>query len=364
MGPSGEVGGDRGRAPTGPDGAADGEDPRHRRRRRLLVGLGCGLPSLAGTAVVVVVVASLASLSLSLEGCEVRPGDIDLGANAGKGRRSVDLPIEVGPRTDLVDGQAVFVRSDAFPPHRVVAVGVCLREAEEPLDPGAPRPDRGVLPAPLNGLDACDTDTGARFATDARGVLAAAIPVPRVITVQGTAHDCASSPERCLVVAGLSTDFDQSGAEPVSFAPPTTPADLTPGRPRPRTLALPATATTPTTGSPGTEVTVTVTGLVPGEPVLVATCTADFLGSDPWDVCQTDATSAAFAAIALGSVADVPDRADAAGRITATAPIPAHIQPAFSGPSLPCGPDDPCGIVVASAADTTRSAYVPVTVVR
>lgn len=277
------------------------------------------------------------------------------------------LPVEVAPRTGLTDGQVVFVTSDAFAAETRVSVGLCLREALEPLDPGGRGPGT-VGPSPITGLDACDTDSGARFATDAEGHLAVALPIRRVITVDGVAYDCAEAPDRCLVVAAAARDFDLSGGQAITFAPGLGPADLTPSDSRPKTFTFPISSDPAPIGPAGTMVTVTARGFVPGEPVILATCTPEVLTRSVPEVCEPDDVDSAISA-ALGNLGAVPDHADDTGTVIAQVPLPATLTPYGSGliattggPALDCSVPETCGIAVAAAADFARSAFLPVTI--
>jgi hypothetical protein len=329
--------------PWPPDPADVARERVGRRRRAVAVISGVlGSITLAGVLGLVAVLALLSWAASSFEGCEI---DTDFStAVPGNGTESERVPVSVTPATGLVEDQVVYVTSDAFDALSAVGVAVCLVEAD----------------VDAKGAEACDLDGGTRFATDADGHLAAAITMPRVITVRGTAHDCAEGPERCIVVAASARDFDRSGGQPVTFAPVTTPPDLTPAGPRPKSDLLPITATPAGPAAAETEITVTATGFVPGEPILVAPCTVDFPVADAWDVCEPVDSTAAFAA-ALGTLDMVADHADAAGSFTTTVTVPASVRP-YSGTAVTCDADGSCGIAIAAAADFKRSAFLPLEV--
>lgn len=296
----------------------------------------------AGGVVAVLVTFVLVS-SLSLGSCEFDYGP-------GKGTDSERLAVDVAPRTGLTDGATVRVTSRAFTAQSIVGLAVCLRAAD----------------TEQQGVDACDTVAGSRVAVPPDGRLDAAFVVPRVVTVGGTAHDCAAAP--CLVVAADANDFDRSGGEEIRFAEDLPPADLTPRRERGRTDLLPITADPPGPVPAGATLSVTATGLVPGEPVLVGLCTEDFLRLDPWEACTTDDTSAALTAILGRDVVGIDDRADADGSFTTEVAITRSVTPfvGVSGrqPTAAACTAAPgrCAVVIAAAADTKRSAYLPVTV--
>ncbi len=296
--------------------------------------------------------------TITWEGCEYDPSgleDIDIDIGPGKGTKSQRLPVTIEPRRGLTDGQPVFVASTAFPPETVVGVAVCLREAD----------------VKAKGVDACDTSSGARFATDPDGALAVAFPVPRVITVGERRYDCAAEADRCLVVAASAADYDASGGQAVTFAPDFRPVDLTPIAPTDLTPAEPKTQLLPGTVSPsdpvaaGSRVLVTASGFLPGEPLLVATCTSDFLNKDAWEACGSDRADIAFGAL-LGDVSKVPDHADADGTFTTTVEVPQEIEP-YLPRRVPSSTDCAvrawrCGVVIAAAADFSRSAFLPLMV--
>jgi hypothetical protein len=286
--------------------------------------------------------------SLSFEGCDLGIGDV----GPGTGSDSQELAVDVEPADGLTDGATVFVTSGAFRGNGIIGVAVCLEEAltEEV------------------GVDACDTDAGQRFATTAEGDLAAVVSVPRVITVDGEPHDCAERAGRCLVVAADSQDFDLSGGVPVTFAAGLGPADLVPGGDRPRSVLLPGSITPDGPVAAGTTVTAEASGFMPGEPVLVGRCTAAFLHREIWEACAPadgDIT-AAVSAIMGRSVDQVELHADADGAVRVEVEATADVAPGISGDEgsgADCtGEPGACGIVIAAAADTQRSAYLALTV--
>lgn len=271
--------------------------------------------------------------------------DFDAG-DPGGGTRSERLAVEVRPRTGLDDGATVFVSSEAFEARSVVGVAVCLDEADT---------ERG-------GVEACDEAHGTRFAVDRRGRLSAAIAISRVITVGGRAHDCATT--RCLVVAADANDYDVSGGRPITFASGLPAADLTPqGAPR-RIGRLPAMVRPPGPVEVGATVTVTASGLVPGEPVLVALCTDDLPRVEPQEACKPLDIDAAMTAIFGRSVRGIEERADSDGRYRAEVEVPRRVRP-FTGDLVRCASaPGRCGVVVAAAADVRRSSFSPMTLAR
>ncbi len=313
--------------------------------RSRLVGIVTGIAGvgLGGILALALVVALLAT---SVEGCSFDLSglsDIDLGP--GPGRDSEQLPVAVEPAEGLTDGATVFVTSEAFDPYAIVSIGLCLEEAA----------------TERKGAEACDTDAGQRFAVAADGTLTAVVAVPRVITVGGEAHDCAAAPKRCLLVAADANDYDRSGGEPLAFAPGLPPVELVPGSTRrASTVLLPVTLAPSGPTAAGTEITATVTGLMPGEPVIAGFCTGAFLqvGLTACDPIGGDAIAAVFSR----SVEQVHQRADGAGSIAYAATAPAVIEP-FTGDPVDCTTaPGRCVLVVGAAADPQRSAYVPLTV--
>jgi hypothetical protein len=315
---------------------------------------GCltgGVVGIVGFALAAVI--AVGAAMTGLDGCELDLGDI---GDPGAGTDSQRLEVEVAPQTGLVDRSPVFVTSSAFAPDTIVGVAVCLREAD----------------TERRGVDACDEAQGERFATDANGEFAAAIEVPRVITVDGRAYDCAESPRRCLVVAADANDYDRSGGQTISFQPDLPPVELVSAGPRPQSDRLPILAQPPGPVAPGTELTVTATGFRPDEPVIVAWCTEAFERTGP-TACEPVDASAAFGAVAFRSLPDEP-RADAAGKVTITIEARATIAPLSPADGDPdssatttrgdgrwdCRGEQPrCAVVVAAAADTKRSGLWP-----
>lgn len=322
-----------------------GTRTRRERTGWALVGLGAmvGGGAVATAAAIALIAGSVLSLGGALLGGlgEVRIGD------PGPGTDSLRLPVAVAPTEGLREGQTVFVTSDAFEAEEVVGVALCLREADEKS----------------RGVEACDLDSGARFAIDAEGRLAAALAVPRVITVAGEAHDCGAEPGRCLVVAADADDFDVSGGEPVSFAADAPAPALVPADPRPRTFLLPGELAPEGPHRVGDEVVVTASGFVPGEPLLVATCTDAFLHAEPWAACEPRDGNEAVMALMTRSTRGVTLRADDAGRVQLSVTVPGGVASYGSEVGASCTRRaGACAVVVAAAADTARSAYLPLTV--
>lgn len=324
--------------------ASEPLDPDKPTWRRILMRVGLIVGGASLLSVVGVVAATLILLSaISWEGCTVT--GVGVGRNPGQGTESLRLPVDVAPRTGLTDGQAVLVTSTAFAPHSIVGVATCLREADVDAE----------------GVDACDTVQGSYFAVDPGGRLAVAYTPPRVITVGGTAHDCAAEPDRCLVVAADFEDYDRSGGQAISFALGLGPADLTPVGPRPKSVRLPILASPPGPAAPGSSLEVTAVGFVPGEPVLVAECTVEFLTRDAWEVCGGDRAGVAISIFMTGDVSAVTDHADGQGAYTTTVTVPDRVTPTLGTAPTTCALPESCGIVIAAAADFTRSAFLPLT---
>ena len=329
--------------------------------------LGCfGLGGLGIGAAIVAAMVLIGALGSLASGC-----DLEIGS-PGKGTSSARLAVAVTPRTELAAEPTVRVTSDAFEPDHIVGVAVCLRSAD----------------TERRGVEACDEDQGARFATDPEGRLDATFAVPRVITVGGRAYDCAASTERCLVVAADANDYDRSGGQTISFRAGLPAADLVPVAGRAVSDHLPIGADPSVEGTavaPGTELRVLASGFQPGEPLLIAYCTAALDEDGVVETCEPTDGSAAVAAVAFRTIdADLP-RADASGGFTTTLPAQATVLPYgsdLSGADLATTTAGPgattttsarlregevrcteaaggCRIVIAAAADTKRSAVLP-----
>ena len=277
----------------------------------------------------------------------------------GKGTRSERLAVNVTPRTALAAGQEVRVQSSAFTGDHIIGVAVCLREAD----------------TQRKGLDACDTTSGSRYALGTGGHLDARFRVPRVITVGDRAYDCASTPERCVVVAADANDYDRSGGQPISFAPGQAPAalDVTAERPLSDRLPIAASVTGPLRA--GSKVTLIARGFEPGEPILVAWCgdQAETVGMAR--SCQPEDASAAVKALLTRSISpDIVRHADAQGTVVAEVPTRASVDNYGADVLATVDQDDApttsesidcrakagrCWFVVAAAADTKRSAILP-----
>ncbi len=304
-----------------------------------------GLARLIGGLVLVCLVVGLLAAS-ALNSCEV-----DLVAEPfepSTGDESVRLPVEVTPRTGLTDGAAVRVRSDAFDADLVVALAVCLREADT---------DR-------RGVDACDVDGATRVAVDGAARLDQTVAVPRVITVAGRAHDCAATPGRCLLVAASASDFDESGGQPLEFAPDLPAVDLVPREGQPTLAPLPASATPSGPYRGRTEVVVTATGLRPHEPVLLARCGDQLPLAAIEDACEPFDEMAALFAIGMDQISSGLPTADADGTVVVTMAVAQRVDPYAGGqPAIDCtSRADRCSLVVAAAADWRRAAIVPYTI--
>ena len=319
--------------------------------------VGCfGVGSLGVIGAVVAAMVVLGALGSLASGCDVELGD------PGDGSDSQRLAVGVAPKEELTDGATVRVTSTAFEPSTVVGVAVCLRAAD----------------TQRKGVQACDERQGARFATTDRGELDATYAVPRVITVGGTAYDCAAKAGACLVVAADAGDYDQSGGQPVSFRTDLPAADLTPVTDRPVSDHLPIGAEPSVEGTAvaaGTELTILASGFQPGEPLLVAYCTSKVEQEGIIEQCTPTDSGAAVTAILGRSVEDAKDRADASGAFTTTLPAKATVLPVLGGgdegtTTSGSGKLQPgevrcteaaggCTILVTAAADTKRSAILP-----
>ncbi len=313
-----------------------GRTPADDERRHVRRGLGClagGLAGIAGTGVALIALLGMAVGSLTFEGC-----DVDLEIGPGDGKDSQRVAVEVAPTSGLDDGTTVFVTSEAFEAGSTVALTMCLAEAA----------------AEQVGLDACDEHVGQRLSVDDDGVLRAAYAVSRVVTVDGEAHDCASVPERCILVAAWSGDYDLSGGQPLTFAGGLPPVDLVPSRGRPQSLLLPGAIAPTGPHAPGDLVTASTEGFVPGERVLVALCSSDVVGGGPVGTCvpaDPDVEDLLWLYVE-GST-----EADAAGRVAVPVTVPASL--ALPGGTVRCA-DDPgrCGVAIAATADLQRSSYL------
>lgn len=331
---------------TGPEGERGGE-PAPRTLRRDIGALVASALVLGGSGVagLFVVVGLVGALSLNLDGCAF--GSID---DPGTGRDSVRFAVEVAPSTGLVDAQAVVVESTAFAPHRVVGITQCLSEA-------------ATVPT---GVEDCDVDAGQRFAADGEGRLAALVAVDRVITVDGVAHDCAAAAERCVLVASDATDYSLSGGQPLTFASDLPSVELVARvGTRPQSVLLPGELSPAGPLPAGSPLRATATGFVPGEPVIVALCDAGVLTVGPESTCDPLDTGAIVALMAR-DVGSVDLLADADGAVTVTTDVPATVVPwnasgATSGTDCSTEPGA-CVLVLAAAADTQRSAVIPLTV--
>lgn len=289
----------------------------------------------------------------------------DLGIGPGSGTDSARLPVEVTPRSGLAAEQVVRVTSTAFGPHRVVGVAVCLRKADTERE----------------GLAACDTSSGSRYAVDDAGRLDARFTMPRTITVGSRTYDCAGRARRCVVVAADADDFDRSGGQTVSFRTglPDVALDPRPARAITRHLPVLGSPTGPVRA--GTEITVLATGFEPGEPVAVAWCSDEVdRVSSATEACEiTD--QVALKALVDHDLGAVDLHAGADGAVRATAEARESISPFGSdvaawlralgvdGSSTSTQPAGKvvdcrdqagrCSIVVAAVADVQRSAVLP-----
>lgn len=307
--------------------------------------LGCAGASVVGVAAIGAV-AMIGLPTFDLGG--LLDFEVSIDAGPGKGTESARLPVEVVPRTGLIDGSVVTVTSAAFEPQSVVGVAVCLREAD----------------TESIGVDACDEVKGARYAVSTEGRLEATYPVPRVITVGGVSHDCAApGGPGCLVVAASAGDYDESGGQPISFRTDLGAADMRPQTGRAGSDLLPVIPPEVGPVAAGVPVEVTASGFQPGEPVLMAHCTG--FPREPVTSCRPTDQTAAMTAVMLRSMINVKDNADSTGTVTFTFAALAKIEP-FLGGAEPTDCSDrgsECSFVIAAAADTKRSAVVPYSVV-
>ena len=287
---------------------------------------------------------ALVVVSLASGGFQLGDGDSDVGIDPGKGTASKRLPVTVTPTSALQDGSVVRIRSSAFEPAQVVAVAVCLTTAD----------------TKRLGVDACDKTTGARYAVGRNRLLDASYPVPRAIGVGGRTYDCAQRSTSCMVVAASAWDFDQSGGQRISFSAP-----MGPPRPPPATrLPTDRLPIVPWRSGPlmsGDDLRVTASGFQPGEPVLVATCGPTFATAGEIYACDPRDSNAAVVAV-MGDVGSVRDAADRSGTFTTSITLPARIR-AYGGRRSRCAKaPGTCSVVIAAAADTKRSAVLPLTV--
>jgi hypothetical protein len=201
-----------------------------------------------------------------------------------------------------------------------------------------------------------------------------------VITVGGEAFDCAERPGRCLLVAADADDYDRSGGQPLSFRSGLGTAQLAPVSRRAATDRLPAEAEPGGPFEATTTVTITVSGLQPDEPVLLARCTDRFESEGPVDHCEPLDLADAVGALAFRTLSTTAPRSTAEGTITVTIAATPWIVPYradvgdLEDPGASAAerdgppPEDAvdcteragrCSLVVAAAADTKRSAVVP-----
>jgi hypothetical protein len=320
-------------------------NPSRSRRRSAGSILAFGAAGCGGTIAVGLVALMVALSTMDFGGCVLTTGDI----GPGKGTRSRRLRVDVSPREGLDAGTVVTVTSDAFDAQDVVGVAVCLREAD--LD--------------AEGVDACDTTSGYRYATDRDGHLRASFPVPRVITVGGKAYDCARTASHCIVVAADASDFDRSGGQTIAFRADLAPVDAVASGARPASDLLPVAGKPGGPVAAGTPIEVSAMGFQPGEPLLIARC-AGFPDHPAFDACQPLDSTVALGAIMGRTVERVPDVAKADGTFTTHVTATRTVEP-YRGPTtgaVQCtSAAARCSIVVAAAADTRRSAVLPYQVV-
>ncbi|HRW36680.1 MAG: hypothetical protein KDB04_08885 [Acidimicrobiales bacterium] len=325
--------------------------PEQRRARRTRIGgcLGVGGLTIGGLTIALAVV--IGAVAASLQSCDLEIGTV---GDPGDGTSSDRLDVLVVPATGLRDGTTVTVGSRAFEPEHIVGVAVCLAEAD----------------TERRGVDACDEVQGARFATDALGVLRATFAVPRRIRVDGHVEDCATTPGRCVLVAADASDYDRSGGQALTFDESAATDGPTPPATRPETLGLAIAANPTGPVEAGSSVELTATGFQPGEPLLLAWCTDEFARVGP-RACEPTDSSAALGAVVLRTLPTGPTvpRADAEGRAVVHLDARSTIAPTSFGADTPSTRADGrvdcraeagrCSFVVAAAADTQRSAVLP-----
>lgn len=295
-----------------------------------------------------------AVLVLVAAGCAC---DVDLGAVGGPGDGTASARLDVGadPSTGLEDGTVVRVVGAGFDPDEtitgdagggiIVGVALCLSEAD----------------TERRGVDACDTDSGYRYAATPEGVLDVTFPVPRVITVGGVAYDCAEQAGRCLLVAANASDYDNSGGTPLTFRedlPRLEDAHASSGRAASDQLPIFSDPTGPF--APDVRVELAASGFQPGEPLLLATCGAGFAdGDDPQTVCEPDDTTDALGALMFRSLPTGGPTAADDGTAVVHLSAAERVRP-YAGDAIDCTAEaGACVWVVAAAADTKRSAVLP-----
>lgn len=296
---------------------------------------GCGAWTLLGAVVIIGILAAW------LASCD--PVFMSFESQRNDGTESQRLPVTVEPRVGLADRTVVAVTSDAFQAHEVIGVAVCLEEAD----------------TESAGAEACDEVTGARYAVAADGSFRATFPVPRVITVDGVAHDCAAPDRSCLVVAADASDYDVSGGQRISFRTDLGPADLAPKTQRPDSDLLPVLPPEFAGLEPGSVVEVIASGFQPGEPVLLANCEG-FPGRSVLFSCDPAAEHEALMAVMGRSTSGVSSHADPTGTARFSFVAEPEITPYPGGQPVDCTiPSSRCSFVIAAAADLKRSAVAP-----
>jgi hypothetical protein len=182
-------------------------------------------------------------------------------------------------------------------------------------------------------------------------------------------------------VAADASDYDKSGGQPVSFRTGLPGADLTPVTERPASDRLPIGSRPSVDGAPvapDTRLDVLASGFQPGEPLLVAYCTAKVLEDGLIDTCDPEDEAGAIGAIGFRTITDDLPRADASGAFSTKLTARATVRPysasagedvgssastgarGLAEDEVRCTQDaGGCTIVVAAAADTKRSAVLP-----
>ena len=129
---------------------------------------------------------------------------------------------------------------------------------------------------------------------------------------------------------------------------------------RPPTDRLPIIGGAPVPSTSGDDLRVTASGFQPGEPLLVAKCGPTFARAGDVYACDPRDSQAAVAAV-MGDVGAVKDAADRSGLFTTSITVPARITSLGKRSRCAKAPGT-CSVVVAAAADTKRSAVLPLTV--
>lgn len=143
--------------------------------------VGCGVFGLGGLLISVGIVVWLGSIAFDGSTDSIRSRDGD--ATTTQVPIAEDgAAIAIDPATGLTDGAEVRITGTDFPAGSV-SITACLTNA------------------PAGAGDRCDAGTTTVAAVGADGQVAATRTAPRVITVNGTAYDCAAAPAACSLRA-------------------------------------------------------------------------------------------------------------------------------------------------------------------